>query len=67
MKKFFNKRILLAAIMICTLFDPRFLKENKDFDMDYNAKLIVCAEKTEKTEYEGEMILKVNTKKIFIL
>lgn len=42
------------SVAVKTVFDPRFLKDNKDFLIDYNGEYIVIADRTGKTEIDGE-------------
>lgn len=55
------------SIIISTHFDPRFLRDNKDFEMDYNARYLVVIKRKEKIKYESEDVLKVYPRKIIVV
>ena len=54
-------------IIISTHFDPRFLRDNKNFEMDYNARYLVVVKRKEKITYEGEEVLKVYPRKMVVV
>ena len=61
-----DEKLLGKSVAVKTLFDPRFLKDNKDFLIDYNGEYIVIADKTGKTEIDGESIDLIYADRIII-
>lgn len=49
-----DKSAVSKEVVLYNAFDPRFLKDNKDFDLDYTATLSVKANKTKDTVINGE-------------
>ncbi len=41
-----NKDMINKEVVLCSAFDPRLLKDNDSFDLDYTAKLLVKSKKT---------------------
>ena len=62
-----NKNFENMYMIIQSKFDPRFLKDNNDFSLDYNAEYLVEAKKAEKIMYEGESAIKLYADKITVL
>ncbi len=54
-------------IILKTKYDPRLLKDNSDFTLDYTAKMIVIFDKYEKTVYDNEEVYVLNATDITIL
>ena len=51
-----NKDMVNKEVALYNVFDPRFLKDNNDFDLDYTAMLLVEAKETQNTVLYGENI-----------
>ena len=49
-----DKSAVSKEVVLYNAFDPRFLKDNKNFDLDYTATLSVKANKTKDTVINGE-------------
>ena len=49
-----NESMINKEVVLYNAFDPRFLKDNKDFDLDYTSMLLVKANKTKDTVINGE-------------
>ncbi len=44
------------SVIVSTMFDPRLLKDNDEFELDYTAKLLVISDRQKRTELEGEKV-----------
>ncbi len=44
------------SVIVSTMFDPRLLKDNGEFELDYTAKLLVIPDRQKRTELEGEKV-----------
>ena len=62
-----NDRLLNENVVLCCDFDPRLLKENKDFDLDYMAQYVVSVDKIDKITVNDELINVIYPKKIIIV
>ena len=51
-----NKDLVNKEVVLCNAFDPRFLKDNNDFDLDYTAMLLVETKKIQDMVLDGENI-----------
>ena len=54
-----DERLTGKSAILQTKFDPRFLKVNDDFCLDYMAQYVITAKKIVHGTYEGEDILKI--------
>lgn len=61
-----DEKLLGKSVAVKTLFDPRFLKDNKDFLIDYNGEYIVIADRAGKTEIDGESVDLIYADRIII-
>lgn len=63
-----NKQELIGkSVALSCIFDPRFLKDNKEFDLDYKAEYIVEGEQKTKIEIDNELVMVLSADKITIM
>ena len=51
-----NKDMVKKEVALYSAFDPRFLKDNNDFDLDYTGMLLVESKRIEDMVLDGENI-----------
>ena len=62
-----NKELIGKEVLIYNIIDPRLLKENSDYYLDYSMKLFVDVKHIDKIDYEGEEVTVFTPKKIYLL
>lgn len=55
------------SVIVSAMFDPRLLKDNDEFELDYTAKLLVISDRQERTELEGEKVCVIYADEAVIL
>lgn len=61
-----DEKLFGKSVAVKTLFDPRFLKDNKDFLIDRNGEYIVISGRAGKTEIDGEAVDLIYADRIII-
>ena len=61
-----DEKLFGKSVAVKTLFDPRFLKDNKDFLIDSNGEYIVISGRVGKTEIDGEAVDLIYADRIII-
>ena len=62
-----NETLIGENIILNVRFDPRMLKENKDFSMDYRGRLVVDVKQIKEIRYDNEVVKVLFPKNIVII
>ncbi len=55
------------SVIVSTMFDPRLLKDNDEFELDYTAKLLLISDRQKRTELEGEKVCVLYAGEVVVL
>lgn len=61
------EQLIDQNVCLSCLFDPRLLKDNNDFELDYLSRLIVSIDTIDKIIMDNEKVYVIKPKKITIL
>lgn len=61
------RQLVCENVCLYSVFDPRLLKDNEEFDLDYLGKLIVVVDKVDKTVIDNEEVYVIHPKSVTIL
>ena len=62
-----DENLINKNVLLCSKFDPRSLKDNKDFYLDYSSTLVVRVKKIGSAMLDGERVPMLITNDITVL
>lgn len=62
-----NDSLIGENVCLYNMFDPRLLKDNSEFDLDYQSQLMVLVDKIDKVVMDNEEVYVIKPKDITIL
>lgn len=61
-----NEQLVSQNIVLYTYLNPRLLKDNSDYFMDYTSKYIIIVKKVATVNLDGEAVIVIKPKKIIV-